>query len=283
MRCADGHEQKGASSRPRTAGVQWDERRAICLGVRASPLRSSGEVLPCDSAAGLTCVSGVCIHFAAPGGACEANDACPGGYACASGICAPNKAGSLCGGCGLGTGLYCAASNSTPPYPGTCQPRLDDGASCTRDVTLTGLLSYADRNPCAVGSNCIGVGVDGSGNAISNGICAPMSDVGGPCVQAASYYFITGCKHGLVCNAGRCTLPPADGQPCGIELECAPGASYCDPSTLTCQPTLPDGAPCACPHSSCTSGICAGANCVDARSPDEARGLCAASSCVEPP
>jgi hypothetical protein len=206
---------------------------------------------------------GKCVPFAGDGGGCTAGPSGPicdpdSGLVCLPCIsgglyCAPpsqlippvvDAAGDPCGLCGAdcSSGLFCYA----PVFPddGICLPVSGDGGACD------------PLNPgCAAGLVCAGFGSYGLGSSLDAGVCRPPSTAGGGCITGdAGEYGNPGCVPHTLCIDGGCIALPSTGT-C-LEGQCDPNAAYCDSTTNTCVPFVPNGVACDA-STQCASRLCA--------------------------
>lgn len=252
------------------------ERGGTCLG----------ELLSLDCAPGLGCsrlptssplatspsidAQGSCVPVG------DLGDACFGDAECGFHV----RQGELAEGERRRERLYCSQAD------GTCQLRRKAGETC----------AYSDRESSSPPPETLLVRCD-------DGLfCDPVTDVcvaacerGAPCASDES----CGEEGDLVCIAGRCDLPRAEGGPCAEEADCEKGLR-CAPSKepesegLACTKGDPNGEACVA-HGACASGFCepgagrcaaqapAGAVCASGENAECASGLCASepASCAE--
>lgn len=143
----------------------------------------------------------------------------PGGAYCVDGYCAPGPCGDADFGCAfVDAGQPC---DSDPPF-------LGNGVYATPWKTWPTKM-------CSPGLTCGGLTSDGG-----LGVCATPQDIHGPCAQEAA---ITGCAVGLVCQCGRCQMPPSQGS-C-VSGMCKAGVAYCDLTSNTCLPVKQSGGDCS--------------------------------------
>lgn len=180
---------------------------------------------------------GTCTAREAVGAACDDNDHCAVGLACAEDTkrCyQPASAGDPCGGsdgkeCAFG--LFCAGQDEQSGKAGTCRTLSDvlvhaAGEACNPDA---GEL-------CSSGTSCVLDGVDGQTPKFA---CVAPATAAGPCKPG----FPEHCPGGQYCMVpsgtieGTCTELPGDGQPCAVP-------------PFGTEPTL-----CA-PYTRCESGNC---------------------------
>jgi hypothetical protein len=161
-------------------------------------------------------VPGQCQEPAGEGAFCNRPDQCQPRLTCEGdfskgGICSPRQgAGGRCRfDRDCAEAFYCDSfPRDVELIPGTCRPRLADGAAC------------AGSAECNVGSLCSN-GVDAPGRAppgpAAAGTCGPASGEGGRCAAHKE------CRAGLYCDGatGRCAPKKADGQACASFVECA--------------------------------------------------------------
>lgn len=225
--------------------VTGDTCPAVCPAVakdgEACSLLLGGP--DCDAREGLRCSGGTCVSPSAKGGACIDNFACQSGLVCVANLCVPLRGDHE--GCSQDAsckpGFFCVAEGDEG---GICEPRVAVGGACAKNVEER---NAAFRHvQCMDGLVCKGAGVELDGTNIA-GACEEPVDEGGDCTVEPEglQVFATGCKDGLVCDAGKCAKPPAAGAPCGKHFECLTGEAYCDPATITCKAPKANGEVCA--------------------------------------
>jgi hypothetical protein len=145
----------------------------------------------CSAAAGAC--PGLCVAYAAAGGACSRSDHCAAGLACdgTSGTC---KTASAAGGaCPCQAGLYCNGS-------GLCAAQQ-----------TTGACSTTTPEQCALGTTCLG----------SPGpTCQPLVGAGGACTLIGG---ASQCGLGYQCVSSVCVAIPAVGEACTAGEPCVGG------------------------------------------------------------
>jgi hypothetical protein len=132
-----------------------------CIGVRNeggsiwSGDAINNQITLCDGDADFYCSSsGACKKRAAVGQACEGSSSCLDDGYCASGVCAPKLAtGSPCPNFSdeCNEAAYCSDTTQT------CEPRADDGASCSWSDEC--LSDYCDDGTCKVNPGLSGLGL----------------------------------------------------------------------------------------------------------------------------
>jgi len=115
-----------------------------------------------------------------------------------------------------------------------CLRFVGEGAPCDSNPPTLGNVTSPGNLRCAPGLTCRGAPGDGG-----VGTCATPQDVAGPCLMGTA---ISGCALGLICQCGKCQIPPSEGT-CAVNT-CKPGVAYCDPKTNTCVPVQAAGADC---------------------------------------
>ncbi len=222
----------------------------IALEGEACSLLSEPE---CDVRAGLRCSSGTCVAPAARGAACVDNYGCQSGLVCVANVCVPLRAAGQ--GCAQDsscqTGFYCASGGDEG---GICRARLDAGSACG-GIEAEYTNAAFRHVQCKDGLICELAELQADGTTLG-GICEAPREVGGNCTPRPPnvQLFETGCKLGLVCDAGKCAWPPAVGMACGPNFTCAIGA-YCDDNTNQCVALKPEGDVCAFDNE-CAGGYC---------------------------
>lgn len=207
----------------------------------------------CDVRKGLRCSGGVCVAPLGEDGACVDNYGCQSGFVCVADVCEPLRE----------TGFGCAKDSSCAPgnfciaegdEGGICEPRVAEGGACGRNAEETNAAFR--RVLCQPGLVCLGAGVAADGTSIA-GTCAKAVDEGESCtvVPEGFQLFDTGCKDGLVCEAGKCEKPRALGAPCSAFFPCRAGEAYCEPMTLVCTALVPNGEACTFDFQ-CAGGLC---------------------------
>jgi hypothetical protein len=188
------------------------------------------------------CDGGVCAPLPGNGNSCDPSIGCQTGFYCNGGICGP--AGGLGESCPCQAGFYCLS--------GTCATLVQDGGTCAVDQL------HANASECAAPLVCFASQNDGTN--FDAGACLPASDVNGHClVVLPGFNGVNGCAQGLVCNNGTCEIPPSSGS-CNSSSypSCEIVAHYCDPNSMSCQPTKTDGTMCVnsneCQVGRCLSG-----------------------------
>lgn len=196
----------------------------------------------CDERKGLRCIAGTCSQLHADGNGCTTISDCAPGFFCAGGAsCAPlrNELASCEANEECATGLYCQLTSAG----GLCRKKVVQGKPCGEDDAH----APSAASECDDGLVCTGfVAKKGSPTP---GTCSPFSDAGGPCVAAD----ITGCAAELLCNAGRCELPPTSG-PCSDTNRCLRGTAYCDAGNQ-CRTLKENGLACT-QNNECAGGLC---------------------------
>ncbi|MHB8417814.1 MAG: hypothetical protein ACYDCL_07045 [Myxococcales bacterium] len=132
-------------------------------------------------------------------------------------------------------GSYCRSSGADGSCAGICAPLVPAGGNC------------GPLDQCADGLGCA--------SGLCGGPDAGQSNLGGPDAGCTSN---SDCQSCLLCNHfQRCQIGLA-GSPCVGDYECAGPLLYCDPSSLTCQPSLTFGQPCpaSSSYATCLDGWC---------------------------
>lgn len=216
----------------------------------------------CDVRAGLRCSGGTCVAPKEQGAACEDNFGCESGLVCVTNVCVPLRGDHQ--GCSQDAscqpGFFCAAGGDEG---GVCEARLSAGMACGGAEAEDANAAFRHVQ-CEDGLVCLLAGLDENGTSVS-GTCGDAHDLGGDCTVEPSGWqvFETGCKSGLVCNEGKCEMPPSTGAACGPHFSCAAEEAFCDPMTTVCTALKPNGAPCTI-DPECEGGYCGGAGtCVD--------------------
>jgi hypothetical protein len=192
---------------------------------------------------------GICLGLVGPGADCAGTVSCEGGYDCLEGVCAPAE-----------------------PNPEWMPPvTVAAGLACDWGSTI---------EACEAGSRCV--------ETDQGYVCQPLPLLGEACTQP-EYSIIPNylCADGAYCASDfLCLAEPPIGAPCGIGYSggeprlCALHGAFCEPETLTCQPSRQLGESCTSPADTyiqrtgpyCEMGLwCA---CTD---PD-----CTTGECVEP-
>lgn len=207
--------------------------------------------------AGAECLDfGFAVPATAPGGLCESDFECQGGYCegagrdsgVVCGTCAPHKDGGACPrGVECGEGLYCTPQGDA----GQCQPRKGLAETCdlTRlDECGPGLVCAFSGTPGLSLPRCTTARVEGEGCTVNKLECARTqlppelvcarapADAGAPaavCVKTFS-------PPGGPCDVGD-DLTAAGLPPTPI----CPETEYCDTALDRCVPRKSDGAGCA--------------------------------------
>jgi len=210
----------------------------------------------CDARKGLRCAGGVCTKPQGENAPCQDNNACKSGLVCrADGpgtatLCRPlHGEDELCSSDATCLpGLYCKGDDEG----GECEERGGFGQPCganleTIDAALRGV-------ECQNGLVCKGAGLTVKGE-VQAGVCVWAVGEGEACSieDESTQIHITGCTFGLICPAGKCVLPPADGA-CALHDTCRPGVAYCTQDN-TCAELRASGAACAI-DLECQSGLC---------------------------
>jgi hypothetical protein len=157
---------------------------------------------------------------------------------CKTGVCIPP--GSCAMACCQGT---CGAAVPQPQIGQSCaSAACADGAYCDETSTCRALLAQggacASPDACQYGLGCVGL------TPGANGTCEVVPTIGQPCAAG------TCADVGSVCNtSGMCVALGLPGDPCALDLDCAP-AFHCD-ATQHCNPYPSLGMPCT---STCAPG-----------------------------
>jgi hypothetical protein len=233
--------------------VTGDTCPALCPEVAKSGAACSFLSGPdCDAREGLRCSGATCVVPAAKGGACIDNNGCESGSVCVNEVCGslrPEGAGcSRDASCDKD--MFCAGGDEG----GICEARLPLGGACGKDPEDTG--ASLRHVQCADGLVCKGFELTNAGMT-SAGVCAAPADLDGACAVEPEglQLFGTGCRDGLVCNAGKCAKPPAPGEACGPHFVCRVSDAYCDAKTTLCTAHKASGEACT-GNSECSGGYC---------------------------
>lgn len=179
---------------------------AFCTGVCTTLLPEGGTGCRHDGecAAGLACLSTVCVSLPAVGFACAVREGrrCALGGRCEAGMCVDvsDTPGVLGGACGVGVapcgaGLYCSESR--------CTSELRAGDACVNGLGGAGGVG------CARGLWCTPMGQ-----------CAATLREGDACVPTSGG--AAACSSPLVCGQGnQCITPRDNGEACVTAVECA--------------------------------------------------------------
>lgn len=206
----------------------------------------------------------LCLPLKGEGEPCVEFDACRADLACSNSKCV-KRAAERGEPCGQFQGFpYCSAddycrqdTSSTPPAPGTCQPRGGLGAVCT------------GSGSCLASLRC--------GSSFITSTCQPRAAEGEPCSAYGE------CQETLYCptHTSRCAKVPGSGADCttaGSDYECA-SAHFCDfnsPDGLyTCRAKYALGEPCT------YDGVCLSNDCEYSTLPDGGFGGSCVGSCAQ--
>jgi uncharacterized repeat protein (TIGR01451 family) len=220
-----------------TGGDWCDESTHTC-----TPKLANGAPLPSDpphagptlngmcttAAATLVCVSGVCdtdneCGYANGDGPCTAANGatvCRSANCSTTGVCEPAGSCKVDADCGVGE--WCQESTST------CTPQLPNGAPVPSDPPHTGPTLNGTCTPAAGKLVCV------SGVCDTDNECG-YADGDGPCTPANA---TTVCRSFTCSASGTCEAAGA----CNVDADCS-GGEWCQESTHTCRPKLPNGTP----------------------------------------
>jgi hypothetical protein len=161
----------------------------------------------------------------------------------------PVSAGNPCefndGECATGTYCFEAMSANT----GNCAEQVAIGQPCGEDENhAQNAFSIVDNECSGSRSICVGAGTLMDAG-VAAGVCAPPSDVGGPCTPRgaeinSSDSYNDGCYDGLNCVGGACVKPPSTGTCSATGIACDLAVSFCASATNTCTAYLAPGATC---------------------------------------
>lgn len=185
------------------------------------------------------------------GGPCETNDECELDLFCSGSVCYRS--------CGsdaeCGDGAYCDF--------GQCTLLRDDGAPCDGDEQCRSGWCSPDAEVCGVRPG-IGDPCSGFSDCYPRGYCS-----GGVCLERLGpderCESLDSCLEPYLCTNGVCTLislacePGRLGDPCTY-LRFCDDETYCDYSTITCQPRLGAGESCISTFDQCAPGFYCGAS-----------------------
>lgn len=215
----------------------------------------------CDTRKGLRCSGGSCVAPVGAQGACVDNFGCQSGLVCVANKCVPLRAEGY--GCSQDSscvpGTFCAAGGDEG---GLCEARVPEGGDCSQDSGDTNAAFRLVQ--CQEGLLCKGGGLTAAGMSVT-GKCAKPAEEGESCTVEPDGFqlFGTGCRFGLVCNAGKCEKPPAIGQACGAHFLCQDEGAYCDVMTNVCTQGKANGEACMI-DPECAGGYCGSmGTCVD--------------------
>jgi len=252
------------------AGFCGGEYGLTCPATCPEVLSEGADCAPrfgplCDTRLGLRCSGFKCVKPGSMGQACLDNDGCHSGLICVptgaedgSGTCAlQRKKGEPCSSdAACQPGLYCQPVSRRE---GKCEPRVPENGLCGQTPeTVDAALRLAE---CQEGLVCRGTGYTSEGAPLP-GLCVKPSGLLESCVsdQPGFSYQLNGCKGGLLCPSGVCSLPPSKGL-CSSGGECLQGVSFCSDEGQ-CQPLKAQGEACRLSFE-CLSHFCGDDKCTD--------------------
>lgn len=239
------------ATRPCDAGQRCNLDNGFC---EALAVRCQGCGADADCADGMTCHALGFVRVCLPG--CGGGEACPEGFQCAEGACAPvsgfcdacggcaaptpfcNLATRACQQCGFGApcpdGQVCEMDGTcAAPEPGVqCRADLDCRMAGTPFCVASTCVSCRDGNDCRAGQAC-------EAGACVAQACAGVSCQSGSACDPQTNLCAPGCAadadcgaDGLLCNVatGQCYQDDQRCDPAGAASVCAPGgACVADP------------------------------------------------------